>query len=238
MATEPLHESPVWVGEEEMPEREVESKKFKVLIAIPHMGFVSAELSVNLINWSSKNGVNIMMPGHLSPVAFARNFCADRFMATDHTHLWFIDADTCPPYKALAELLQADLPVVSGVTPAWKFPMGKGDSHKFVPTISLASDKGYSTYWGNGKHEIERIDSCGAACLMIRRDAFEKLVFPYFEERSWGGIRGEDIIFCEKLAEAGIPLYAHFGVQCVHRKTINMTIAEGVESFPDEQQGE
>ena len=66
-----------------------------------------------------------------------------------------------------------------------------------------------------------RIDAAGSGCILFKREVFEKIAFPWYEERPWGGVRGSDFILCEKMAVAQIPLHAHFGVVCVHRKEVD-----------------
>jgi hypothetical protein len=58
-------------------------------------------------------------------------------------------------------------------------------------------------------------------CVMYRREVFEALEAPWYEERVWPVACGSDLILGEKMAEAGIPLHAHFGVQCLHRKEVD-----------------
>jgi hypothetical protein len=69
---------------------------------------------------------------------------------------------------------------------------------------------------------VQRVDRCGSSCILIERWVFEKVEFPWYEDRAWGESRGQDFVFCEKLEEAEIPLFAHFGVVCSHRKEVDI----------------
>jgi hypothetical protein len=57
--------------------------------------------------------------------------------------------------------------------------------------------------------------------MLIRRSVFETIPFPWFEDRSYGEMRG-DFLFCKKVREAGIQIFAHFSVKAAHRKEIDI----------------
>lgn len=215
-------------------------KEAKVMIAIPNMGSIHSELALRLINWSTRGNVAVYAPTNLAPVDHARNQCVKTFLESDFTHLWFIDADTVPPDHALKSLLQANEPVVSGITPTFKVDPATG-SPKKTPMVfafgesvdfqmedtardkeTLPSERPLHSVSGEG---IQKIDASGASCLMIKREVLEKLQIPAFKIRyneKGIAIQGEDLYFSSSLRDAGIPMYANFHVNCFHRKEITL----------------
>ena len=59
-----------------------------------------------------------------------------------------------------------------------------------------------------GKEGIEQVTAVGFGVTMIRKEVFEKLKTPWFDAQ-WSprGIIGEDVFFCLKALDEGIPTY-------------------------------
>ena len=189
----------------------------KIFLAIPNMGWLHSQLVVNIIPWMRDWNVTLFAPNGLRPIPYARNFCVKAFLESGCTHLWFVDADTVPGSDALGLLLSAKVAAISGIvrqmkvdTDGTQVPVGivvrKNDQHQYKEAV------------GSG---VERIDACGSGCILLSREVFDRIPFPWYEERVWGDVRGSDFILGEKLEQVGIPLYAHFGVQCLHRKEVD-----------------
>jgi hypothetical protein len=194
--------------------------KGDVLIVVPNMGWIRNDLSDHLTYWLVERGVKSFRPENLKPPAYARNFCIDKFLETEFQYLWFIDHDTCPPIHALDFLRNAERSVISGIVRTRKYDWD--GSEKKVGVVARKTERGYKPCGGSG---IEKIDVCGAACLMIHRSVFEKIEPPWFVDPPWpkpGEVRSHDFFFCEKLQEAGVDLYAHFSVVCKHKKEEDM----------------
>lgn len=182
------------------------------------MGKIVTSLVEALLYWGRDERVEVWTPEGLRPIPYARNYCAKRFMDSKHSYLWFIDADTTPTRAALDMLLQADKSMISGLYPLLK--MDTDGLRKRVNIVCRRNGAGeLKAATGSG---VEPIDACGTGCLMIRREVFEQIEFPWFVERSWGEVRGSDFTFCERVRAAGIPIYAHFEVQCRHRKEVDL----------------
>lgn len=70
------------------------------------------------------------------------------------------------------------------------------------------------------------VSGTGAACLLMHRDALEKIradgyseAYPWFQELAHGGRAvGEDLGFCFRAIQSGIPLYVNTAVQVGHMK--------------------
>jgi cellulose synthase/poly-beta-1,6-N-acetylglucosamine synthase-like glycosyltransferase len=187
----------------------------KIMIAIPNMGMLATRLVEKFDRWTSIYGAVIWMPIYQQPVAYARNICVDRFMKSQMTHLWFVDSDTIPPPDALGSLLAADKDAVTGVVHSMSFDYASGN--EWGRRFPVVMRHGRPVTDGRG---VERVDSCGSACILLTRRVFEAIPGPpWYEQGSWGeAARGEDFQFCARMAEAGVELYAHFGVTCAHLK--------------------
>ena len=182
------------------------------------MGWIRSDLTLHLMEWA-KPGVSLMMPRGLRPIAYARNWCARKFIDdTDYDYLWFIDADTLPPIDALKLLIDQDAPIISGIV-----NVGRRGSYGPIETVPAVMDKGDDGYHSVGYESgVHRVDVCGAACMMVRRDVFETLPFPFFTEQPWGKMRGEDLRFCIDAGKHGFNTYAHFDVRCYHWKEVDL----------------
>lgn len=73
--------------------------------------------------------------------------------------------------------------------------------------------------------EIQKVDSVGSACLLIRRDVFDIIPFPWFRflYRDSGEILvTEDHYFCWKAHECGLDVWAHPLMYGSHYKTVDL----------------
>lgn len=181
----------------------------KTLLCIPNMGWVATGLAEAIPYWLKNHDLTLFAPQKLRPVSYARNRCARTFLESDHDALWFLDDSTIPTRASLEMLLRADKAAISGVV---RVP--KRDSDGIVKAVGMvlrSSPEGYRVATGRG---VERIDAAGLGCMLLRREVFERVEFPWFAEREWGASRGEDVSFCERMRDAGVELWAHFDVDC------------------------
>jgi hypothetical protein len=182
------------------------------------MGWMSTKLMLNIVYWLKTYGVYWYSPIHLQPVSYARNYCARKFLESDYTHLWFVDNDTIPPPFAYDLLTRANVPVISGIAHVMKEDLD--GVVKRVAMVARKDEKGeYKEARGQG---IAPVDRCGSACVLIQRQVFERVEFPYYNEGSWGGVRGEDFNFIDKVRAAEIDVYAHHDVVCTHLKYVEI----------------
>ena len=159
----------------------------------------------------------------------ARNALVKFALEGGFTHLFFVDDDNPPPQDALAKFLQADKDIICAPVLSRHEP--------FVPCIFTATQipdndvKGYEpikkidTSGGN----LVRIDACGMACTLIKREVLEKLYpkhegTPFaFSRESMNKVDGknkrdmsEDVTFCERATNEGFEIYCDTTVRPVH----------------------
>lgn len=79
-------------------------------------------------------------------------------------------------------------------------------------------DMRYASY----ESGVKRISFCGGGFLLVRRDVFRRMRYPYFrhelfEENGQAEMTGEDIGFCLQARDAGIPIHCNFDRPVFHR---------------------
>lgn len=158
-------------------------------------------------------------------VDMARNRIAAHAVAGGYDWLLFVDADVMLPTDALANLLEHDADVCTGWYPnrharpgsqrTCLYGLGRGWRHYRADELRAKRDGGTFTL---------KVKGGGMGCCLLRSRLFETLKFPWFEWRdiSWDRTTGkvdscgEDIDFCKKLEQAGVPMYADTRVECDH----------------------
>jgi glycosyltransferase involved in cell wall biosynthesis len=205
-----------------------------VFISVPNMGTIQTDLVLRIIAWVYGTKCIFFPPQGYSPVSVARNKCVEEFLRQDYDYLFFVDADTVPPPDAIQKLLAADKKIISGVTcnlklcedgllrPApmvMRYADPKNPDEGLVPIVKPSG--------------VEEVDGFGMSCCMIHKSAFEGMEEPWFTEKFVAAkgekAMGEDLIFCRKLKEKGIPLFADFSVNCDHHKMTKITYPNQLE---------
>jgi len=210
----------------------------RLLIAIPTMANIHSMLTSRLIHWGRvypKVQVHFYFTFRVTPVERARNQIVKFFLETrvgpnndlPLTHLLMIDSDTIPPADAIERLLSHGKDVVSGMTPILRYTEEKGwetYDNCFVALDRDENGKIITTHIAERNKGLKDIFRCGTACLLIKREVFDKLTPPYFSfitnEEGTTHIRSEDINFCDTVRAAGMDIYADTDVCCEHYKEI------------------
>lgn len=200
--------------------------KPRITIAVPNLGSIDTRLMMRLLRWQAMptnwDEVSVIAPiGHI-PHDSARNYSVEQFLATEDDYLLFLDADVVPPVDGLEMLLAAGKDAICGLYPSEWYQHGEGQMSRRQNAFVGTDPKTQELIPVSGKGVIQ-IKSCGGGCLLLSRRVLEKVEAPWFAfhytERGQMDL-GEDIYFGRKLEAAGIPLFAHMGVQCNHVKQI------------------
>lgn len=157
--------------------------------------------------------------------ARARNMIAKECIKDGFDAVLMIDSDTVIPSDALQYLTEGGCPIVLGTYPRRGETSG---SEVFLPgcrdfgeqnRVKFA-DMPYGRFPAKGG---------GLGCALIRREAFEKLPYPWFRyvEYDNGAILSEDNYFCDKAASAGIAIEADGRVRCGHVSAATLWAREG-----------
>jgi len=213
-----------------MAKKRVYHQEYKILIAIPApMGDKKIAENTSAfceINAMHKIAVRDAVQARVPEVA--RNTLIDRFlndpMYKDMTHVFFLDADTCPfnPY-ALRVLRGLDKDVISMVTPTfWE------DEKKFRWNVKVddGSTLGRALEIDELPNKLFKCHAVGGSAILVRRNVLEKLEKPYMKT-TWNEDitnfqQGEDYYFCQKIKEAGFDLWVDPEIVCKHFHTVDL----------------
>ena len=205
-----------------------------VFLAIPNMGTVHTDLMLRTITWIYGAKIILFPPQNFSPVSAARNVCVKEFLKQDFDYLFFVDADTVPPADAVIKLLKAKKKVISGVTCNLKLC-----EDGLLRPAPMVFRKRKEDSWEDGMNSvlqatgIEEVDAFGMSCCMIHKSAFKDMKEPWFTEKfvvpEGEKAMGEDFIFCKKLKESGIKLYADMSIHCDHHKQVKISYPNQLE---------
>lgn len=208
----------------------------QLLIAIPTMGSIHSLLVSRLLRWSREfphNQVHFYFTQKVAPVDRARNQIVEFFLTKQgngkpFTHLLMIDSDTIPPEDVVSRLLSHGKDITSGLTPILSFNSDEQSwetyDNCFVEAERDETGKIVKTFIAARHTGLQEVFRCGASCILIKREVFEKLEKPYFRfitnEDNTSHVRSEDINFCDEARKAGFSIFADTEVACSHEKAV------------------
>lgn len=192
----------------------------KILMTIPTRGGVHENTSAAASKIESRPDTTLVFAKG-RPEDYTRNCCVRTFLDhKDFTHLFFVDSDTEPPLDVLDRLLALDAPLAAGIYPllmpsGLKWSLSNCIDGKYILLSDLPS---YT--------EPFICDAGGAGCLLIRRDVFDLVKWPWFKwiENADGSQVSEDIYFFKKANFKGCRLKVDPEVICNHYKEMNLTM--------------
>jgi hypothetical protein len=139
-----------------------------------------------------------------SRIHAARNKLIEQGLAWGADWIFMQDCDHSFPEDALLRLLAMRVPVAGINQPT------REDNPKPTAT-ALNGSMSFTTRERGEAGLVEEVQRTGAAMLLVSRLALEKIGPPWFAFPMDREI-GEDYFFCERVREAGIPIFVHHGV--------------------------
>lgn len=148
------------------------------------------------------------------------------------THFLFLDSDSIPDDTVLDKMLGYDISV--GACPmVQKGHIGWNVMSEISKDTKLRKFK--ITPFNELPKEPFLLSIYGFGCVMVKREVFETMEWPYFKDVFAPGrwVIGEDTYFANKSAEAGFESWCIPEVQCEHNKAVPLleiakTIYKGV----------
>lgn len=141
----------------------------------------------------------------------ARNSLVDRFLATDATHLFFIDADVGWDPKVVTRILSYKQEVVGGLVPKRvTLKEGRGIENDVYHHNALT---------GIIEDGLFQSLELPTAFMCIHRSAFAQLQEPYFKVGSRKEDFGEDIYFNRRWIETGNFCWVDSDINFTHTGT-------------------
>jgi hypothetical protein len=211
--------------------------KDTVAIGWCHAGQVDTEFALSIIEIVRQKGKKInafyCVEG-LGLLAKSRNIMIKHFLEnTDADWLLMLDADeriSVPAFDLLCATADSvERPIVAGLYFA---ALWNGPSLRPVPLIFKADQElGLQPWDSYPPNEVVEIAAAGTGCLLMHRSALKKIQdssdegikdWCWFQDGPIGGNKwlSEDLTFCSKLSQAGIPIHAHTGAILQHHKQI------------------
>ena len=151
-------------------------------------------------------------------VSDLRNEAVQAAIGTGCSHVLFLDADMTWPADVLDRMLRHhDAGIVSGVYhlkqwPHWPVAL----SNPVVNTKTFSVDYTYKDLDGSSLVPVSLV---GMGCTLIPTAICMSMAVPWFEYQTNGaGVYSvtEDVAFCQKAAEMGVPISVDPTVQCGH----------------------
>jgi hypothetical protein len=191
----------------------------KVMMVITTTGGVDAECSMTCARIAKSYPYVDYYTFKGRPTDYIRNYVVREFLKRDYTHVFMVDSDEAIPIDAVERLLNLNAPLATGCYPAkcdnsikWALSMRGSDGHYRLLDKLTDSSAPFV------------VDAGGAGCLLIRRDVFDAIKWPWFRwiENEDGSQMSEDIYFFSKCNEAGLRCIADPQVLVRHYKTMDL----------------
>lgn len=181
-----------------------------IAVGIPCMGSICAETVGSLLRLPMAYRDIDFKPYIISHslVYDARNMLVEYALSVNADYLLFVDSDILFPQDALANLINQNKQVISGVYYA---KMDEPKTQIVYDEIKPLSLFNKTPSVNSVKHKItspEVIKACGMGFCLIRTDALRKVLKKYKSPFEPMKGMGEDIAFCYRLGKVGIPIYA------------------------------
>jgi hypothetical protein len=182
------------------------------------------EFSKSLLAMSANVPVNTQVDWQIgADRGRSRNQLVQRSLERGSEWILFLDDDHSFPPTLLKGLLAHDEPVVASLYLQRVDP--------FLPIAYDRKDENGS-YWPiditkEGQHGLVPVVGAGTGGMLIRSEVFREVAYPWFVHTTE---QSEDLYFCDRLAEAGIPMYVDLDARLGHLAVFNI--------YPDFVEGE
>lgn len=136
------------------------------------------------------------------PFDVMRNRQASRFLETDYECLMPVDCDIVPPDDAIVRLLAHDKAICGIASLSFQF------GEPFAVVLEAMPEEPHGYKQAKGLQGLKKLKdgAIGLACCLIKREVFERMSRPWFEEiliDDGMGSRDTDFVFCERVRALG-----------------------------------
>jgi len=197
----------------------------KVLVGLPSRGVLPHAFVETMNNALLGNGD--LYIGEYAHAKFhipddARNTFVQTALDNDFDYLFFMDTDmTFPPgtlammIRHMADIKEDKPPILGGVY------CNRGSDFRWHVYEWVEGTEGWKSMRFPLNNGLVKVDAIGTGCMLIDMNVFKVIEWPWFEYEytMFEGKRerkSEDMVFCKKCMDAGIPMYADSDVQCGH----------------------
>lgn len=202
-------------------------QKLNILIGIPTGDKAAPGSSSLFLHWMGLflkwGGNNWSLCGTSEgPPSLTRDYLVRQLLKDDKfTHLLMLDSDHFHPKDIVERLArwiehEEGPQVISALNYQRKAPYRPAAFFFDGPQYGLL----HISTWPQG---LVKLDAVGASALLVAREVFERLPEPWFEfhylpmpDGAKPRFIGEDIWFCKKLKDIGVPVYVDTMTTCPH----------------------
>jgi hypothetical protein len=182
----------------------------KIAICVPCRDMVHAAFCFDLAKLVAHHSMHsddeiilLQMPGTL--IFDQRERLAKEALEAGADAILWIDSDMRFPSDMLGGMLMRNVPILGVNATTRREPI--------LPTVQNLEIKGDKHIWNKvesrGKSGVEEVSAIGFGVCLTRKEVFEKMPSPWFDIlwTEMGGIIGEDVHFCIKALDNGIPTF-------------------------------
>lgn len=204
----------------------------KISVAVPTFENIYPETFKSIYNLD-KGGHRVIFD-YISgyDCATARNRIAQKAMDENADYVLMVDSDVVLSKDALINLLDEPKSVClgyyahrnsdniyNGNTCVCRLYDSNGKPYYNYPLESEYTANEMKRFREDGQYKIQ-IHGGGMGCALIHVDIFKRLSYPWYDWVNYPGenrgMLSEDLYFCEKCKNAGIPIFADSRVACGH----------------------
>ena len=196
--------------------------KHDIKICVPYYNVIEESTQQGIYDLLDSEEINCaLMSIQGTNIANARNTLVNnnrsdleyQTLQDDFTHYLFIDSDVVPTVKAIENLLEYDLDIVSA---AYK---SREQGYSFVGGLFKHTEDGYfkdALKLKSDSTGLMEVDWVGGGCVLVKKEVFEKTPYPWFrypikeivkDGRVHKKLIYEDVGFCMNVKEAGFKIY-------------------------------
>lgn len=196
--------------------------KKRILIAIP--------TAQNIHPQTFKSIYDLEIPdGYEVDFQFFFGYCVDqiRNLIADWTvkgydYLLAVDYDVSFGPETLKKMLLHNVPLVTGL-----YIQRKPGQHILEIYRTAENGAQYNVPIQDIRNPMESIDGCGFGCVLIKKEVFEAVGYPYFVYHhaiKMEDTVSEDVDFCNKVKQKGFDMWADTSIRCGHHGIVTFEV--------------
>jgi len=171
--------------------------------------------------------IDIRFGGGYSVVKARNNLVRD-FLKSDCEYLFFVDIDIGLPLDGLKKLIEANKPIIGGL---YFQRIPPHNPMMFEKELFTEKEHRY-TFKRDYTEGVTEVDATGAGALLLKKEVCKKVKYPWFNEPTEYNTN-EDFWFCEKVKEAGYPVFVDTTVKISHFS--ETLVSEATKRFYDQR---
>jgi len=208
-------------------DRKREEEQPRILFSVPTSQYIDARVVHSMMEIIRHPCIEYkQMMG--APIDQGRNQLAQATIDGNYTHLMMLDSDTMPPGDIVELLLSCEWPMAGAICP---FLNTAKDGRRIVTANfqempkHLQESPRWATDWGQHEEPFE-VWALGTACVLISREVFEAIEWPWFawrlhkDDKTPGWT--DDVYFSKKARDAGYRFKVHPAALCRHFKMMDV----------------